>query len=51
MMEMLDCSYDTCKRLGEVKAVSNVLDISGKIHRKDWEKYLNRFNNSEETKK
>ena len=52
MMEMLDCSYDTaCKRLREVKAVSNLLDLRGKVHRKDWERYLNRFNNSEETKK
>lgn len=52
MMEMIGCCYVTaCQKIREVKAVSNLLDLRGKIHRKDWERYLNRFNNSEETKK
>ena len=45
MMEMLGCCYTTAsRRIREVKAFSNVLNLSGKIHRKDWEAYLNRFN-------
>ena len=45
MMEMLSCSYSTASRtIRQVKAFSNLLEISGKIHRKDWEAYLNRFN-------
>lgn len=45
MQEILGgASYDTaCKKIREVKAVSDRLGIRGVIHRKDWEDYLNRL--------
>jgi len=31
----------------EIKSVSDRLEISGRIHRKDYEDYINRFNKGE----
>ena len=48
MQEMLGLSYATAsKKIREVKAFSDVLGISGIIHEKDWQAYLDRFNKKE----
>ena len=46
MMAILgQCSYSqACKKIREVKSISDRLGIRGCIHRLDWEDYLNRFN-------
>lgn len=37
-------SYNfACRKIREVKTVSDRLEIRGHIHRLDWEDYLNRF--------
>lgn len=37
-------SYNfACRKIREVKTVSDRLEIRGHIHRLDWEAYLNRF--------
>ncbi|MBQ8443740.1 MAG: hypothetical protein IJX25_00085 [Clostridia bacterium] len=45
MMQILGgCSYgQACKKIREVKSVSNRLNIKGQIHILDWQDYLNRF--------
>lgn len=37
-------SYNfACRKIREIKTVSDRLEIRGHIHRLDWEAYLNRF--------
>lgn len=36
------------RRMREVKAVKDRLHLKGKIHRLDWEDYLNRFNKKDD---
>lgn len=41
MMVILDCKYAfASQRIREVKHISNILDIAGVIHIRDWETYL-----------
>ena len=41
-----DASYSiACRKMREVKTISNRLDIRGLIHKRDWEDYLNHHAN------
>ena len=50
LMEMIGgVSITTAsRRMREAKAISNRLHLKGKIHIRDWEDYLNRFNKKED---